>query len=142
VKAIAKTDATAVSPPGAARTVGRPIDYRRGLAWFAAFLVAQVALTMVVRAGSLKPSWYVPCMVIGSSMTLLTTWLWMRMFAYFPPNMADAYAICISFPLSQIALSAMTNTWMAPGQWIGVGFIIVGIVLLTERSQPTKGGGQ
>jgi len=142
MNATTKTEAMVAPPREVGKVIVQPIDYRRGLAWFAAFLVAQVALTMVVRAGSLRPSWYVPCMVIGSSMTLLTTWLWMRMFAYFPPNMADAYAICISFPVSQVALSAMTNTWMTSGQWGGVAFIIVGIILLTEKSQPAKGGGK
>lgn len=45
---------------------------------------------IVLKASVMFDGWYWPGMVVGSCMTMLTTWLLMRVFAFFQPHLAQA----------------------------------------------------
>jgi hypothetical protein len=113
---------------------------RCGICWLAAFLAVQVLLTVVLKAGAMYSEWYWPATVVGSSMTILTTWLLMRVFAFFPPHLAQALAVGLSFVLSQVAVAAMVKVWLTPGQILGTVVVFCGILLLSERAALREGG--
>ena len=108
----------------------------RGALWLLAFWAGQVLLTWVLKAGTLYEGWYWPGLVASVPMTLGTTWLYMRVFAHFPPHLAQALGFGIAFLLAQVALAAMVHAWLTPGQVAGVVGIFTGIVLLTEKQRP------
>lgn len=113
---------------------------RRGAAWLLAFLVAQTLLTVVLKASVMFDGWYWPGMVVGSCMTMLTTWLLMRVFAFFQPHLAQALGLGLSFVLGQVALAGLMQTWLSVPQLIGIAAIFAGIFLISEPVSAVKGG--
>lgn len=116
------------------------IRCRRGAAWLLAFLVAQTLLTVVLKASVMFDGWYWPGMVVGSCMTMLTTWLLMRVFAFFQPHLAQALGLGISFVLGQVALAGLMQTWLSVPQLIGIAAVFAGIFLISEPVPAAEGG--
>lgn len=113
---------------------------RRGTAWLLAFLVAQTLLMVVLKASVMFDGCYWPGMVVGICMTMLTTWLLMRVFAFFQPHLAQALGLGISFVLGQVALAGLMQTWLSVPQLIGIAAIFAGIFLISEPVPAAKGG--
>lgn len=110
---------------------------RRGAAWLLAYLVAQVLLTVLLKASAMFEGWYWPGMVAGGCMAMLTTWLFMRVFAFYPPHLAQTLGMGISFVLGQLAIAALMHTWLSGSQLIGIVAIFGGIFMISE---PAEGG--
>lgn len=134
-----ETESSKSLPAKSEQSDACPLCLRRGLGWLTVFLSAQVLLVVVLKGGTMFPGWYGPCIVVGGSMTLLTTWLLMRVFAYFPPHLAQALAVGVSFVLSQVALAALVRVWLTPGQSLGIATIFIGIFLLSKSPAPKEG---
>jgi multidrug transporter EmrE-like cation transporter len=111
---------------------------RRGAVWLLAYLVAQVLLTVLLKASAMFEGWYWPGMLIGVCMAMLTTWLFMRVFAFYPPHLAQTLGMGLSFVLGQLAIAALMHTWLSGSQLIGIVAIFTGILLVSE---PAPEGG-
>lgn len=111
---------------------------KRGILWLLAFWVAQTALVVLMKIGTMRPEWYQACQIICITSSILTTWLLMRVFDHFQAHLAQALGIGLSFLLCQVALAAIVRNWLSVGQWAGILAIMGGIFLLSEKTALMK----
>ena len=102
----------------------------REFLWIALFCVMQCGVQFLFKWGSMSKERWVWGFVGGHVIGVSSVWFLMLLYRTMNPNLA--FGVCYGgmFLLSQVMLAVVFRSGIGVGQYVGIGAITAGIVLL------------
>ncbi|HIJ38621.1 MAG TPA: hypothetical protein HPP80_06955 [Rhodospirillaceae bacterium] len=100
--------------------------------YLAIFWAMQVVAQLLFKWGSLTQTRWLAGFILGNLFGFSSIWLLMLLYKMMPVNVALGLATAGSFLLGQVALAIVFHATLLPLQWIGIGTIVFGVILLAS----------
>ena len=94
------------------------------------FWIAQAAIAIVFKYGSMAPGRWLPCYVLGNVIGVSSAWLWMLLVKQRNANVATGLAIGGGFLAQQVALALVYRGQLSLVQVVGIAAIVGGMFCL------------
>lgn len=95
------------------------------------FWCMQSATVLLFKYGGTAPGRWLPCFLIGNTVGVTSTLLWMALFRHMHANLAMSLAVGGAFLFGNLALLLVFHTRLTPVQVLGVAAIFSGMLCLS-----------
>jgi multidrug transporter EmrE-like cation transporter len=100
------------------------------------FLAMQIAANLIFKYGSMAPSRFVACFVVGNVIGASSIFFLMRLYERMNANVAMAIGGGATFLIVQFALATVFSSRLSTGQWFGIAAVGIGMAATALSAAP------